>query len=94
MVAASDALAAKLLESDESLETVRAEVALLKEQVARVDKKKADYDKFVAEVGKDSKQLFVRLSVVLVGRNRAEKLKLSLVTESANAVDAVVQLLG
>lgn len=47
-VSASYALAAKLTESDKSLEASRAEVAALKEQVARTDTENVDSQTLVA----------------------------------------------
>lgn len=93
-VQVSEVLTAKLAESKKSLKTARAEVALLKEQVERADPEKVDSHKLVAEVCEESKQRLVRLNVAIVGRNRAWKLAHALVTESVNAVDAVVQQLG
>lgn len=48
----------------------------------------------MADVRKESEQLPVGLNAALGGRNRVERLKRSLVTESLNNVDAVVQQFG
>lgn len=88
---ASDAFAAKLWESKISLGAARAEVASLKEQVARAGTEKADFEKLVDQACERSEQRLVRLNIALVGRTLAEKLTHSLVTDSVNAVDAVLQ---
>lgn len=87
-------LAAKLAEYDKPLDAARAEVASLKETVARIDMEKAEYEKLVAQVREQSKQRMVHLNVALVGRKRTQKLARSLVTKFINAVNAVVQQLG
>lgn len=91
---ASDTLTAKLTDSKNSLETVRAELSSLEEQGTRADTEKVDSVKAMAEVQKESEQLLVCLNDALVGHNRAKKLTLPLMTESLNNVDAVVQQLG
>lgn len=58
-----------------------------------MDAEKADAEKVVAEVEKDSEHLLVNLNVTLVGHIRAERLMNSLVTEYVNDVDSVVQQL-
>lgn len=91
LVPASDQLAGKFAKSDKSLKTVHAEMALLKEQVARADTNKANSDKLLAQVREESEECMVRLNVAFIGGNRAEKLTLSLVAESVNAFDVVLQ---
>lgn len=53
----------------------------LKEQVVHAVKKKADSEKMVAEVCKESEQRMVRLYAPPACRNRAEKLTRLLVTD-------------
>lgn len=51
---------------------------------------KVESDMVVVEAWKASKQLQVRLNVAVFGRNLAEKLMHSLVTELVDAADSVV----
>lgn len=90
-ISASDAMAAKLAESDEALETTHANVVSLKKRVARTDTKKADCDKLVAQVSEKLEHCRVRVNVALVGRNRVKELTRLLMKESVKAVDTVVQ---
>lgn len=59
--------------------------------MTRTNTAKADPSKLVAKVIEELKEHMELLNVVFVGRNRAEKLACSLVTESVGAIDAVVQ---
>lgn len=93
-VAASDALTAKSTESQKTLETVFTEVVSMKVQVTCMDTEKLDSNRSVAEVRKDTDKLMVRLNVALVGDSWVKKLSRSLVTESVNTVNAVIQQLG
>lgn len=77
-----------------TLEPARAEVALLKDQVARADTENADSDMLLAVVREEVKQCVVRLTVAILDCNRAGQLTRALVTESARAVDALVQQLS
>lgn len=65
----------------------------LKEQVARGDTEKVDFDQPVAHVREKSEQRLVRLHVALVGHNWTDNLARSPATESINAVNSVVQQL-
>lgn len=59
-----------------------------------MDTEEADSDNPMAEVLEQSEQRMVRFNVALVGHNRAEKLALLQVTESASEVGAVVEQYG
>lgn len=59
-----------------------------------MDTEKAEFKKLVAEVREVVEQRMVRLNVVLVRRNLAEKVSRLLVTETAEALDVLVQQLG
>lgn len=93
-VLTSDLLATRLMEPRYALETIRMEVASLKEQVSSAEMEKPDFNKVLAEVLKESEKFLVHLNVVHVSRNGAEKLARSLVTELVNDAKAVVQQLG
>lgn len=56
----------------------------------RAGTEKTELRKVVAKVCQQSEQRIVRLNVELVGRKRTKKLTRFLITESVNAVDAVV----
>lgn len=62
--------------------------------MTRADTQKADSGKVLTVVRNSSEQPLVVLNVALVRRDKAEKLTCLLVTESINAVDVVVLLLG
>lgn len=63
----------------------------MKEQVARADTEKMHSKNLFAEFCEESEQLMVRLNVARDSRNRVEKLTRSLVAESVNAVNSVLQ---
>lgn len=71
-VAAPYALAPKLTESEKSSQTVRVEVASLKENMTRTNRKQADSDTFVLLVRMKLEKLLVILNIALVGCNRVE----------------------
>lgn len=87
----SDAFAAKLTESEKSLEAARAEVSSFKEQLARLDTEKADSSKLLVQAREELEMLMLCLSIAIVGRNLAENLTRLLVSESDNEIEAVVQ---
>lgn len=87
-------MAARLAEPKISVETYRATLTSLKEGAAHADTEKDDCENVVAESREESEQKMVCLIVVIVGRNWSEKLAQSFVTQSFNALDAVVQQLG
>lgn len=66
----------------------------MKEQVARADPKRANFDKLSTEVCEKPEQRMVRLGVATCGHSRTERLTCASVTKSASAVAAVVQQLG
>lgn len=66
----------------------------MKELAARADTKSADSDKLFAHVREELEIHMVRLYVAIVGRSRGETSTSSVVTESVNAANAVVQHLG
>lgn len=92
-VSVSDELAAKLAELHKWLKNSRARVTFLKKQVMCADTEKLELERVVADVCEKSEQRMVRLNVALAGWSRPEKLTRSVVTESVNAVNAVVQQL-
>lgn len=66
-VSALDLAAARVAESDKLLETTRAEVGSLKEQMTSADTEKADFNKLLAQFRVKSEQCRIRLIVATVG---------------------------
>lgn len=65
-------LAAKLAESDKTVEETGAEVASLKKEALRADTVEAESERAVGEVLEQHLQRIGRLNVVLAVRNRTE----------------------
>lgn len=93
LVTSTDRWATRLTESSNASGTVYGEVLLLTEQVVRVDAWKRVSQKVVSAVCEESEERTVRSKIACVGRNQAEKLTGSLVTESVNAMDLFLQQL-
>lgn len=90
----TDELFAKLVGSEKVLQTARAEVASLKERAVCPDMGRTDTEETFPEAREEAKHRLVRLNITLLSSVRAEKLTRSLMTESVNAIDTVVQQLG
>lgn len=93
-VSASNELAVRLAEFTKALRAACAEMASLKKPMVRTDTDKVDSRNIFVEVWEKLEQRIVCLNVSHISRSWAEKLRRFLLTESMNAVDAVVQHLG